>query len=66
MKNPADMTKEELVEIVETIRGFLWADVDAEGIEVWNPNKEWDVGLPEDIAEILSLHGLRPTGKERY
>lgn len=68
MKRPSDLTKTELVKIVNVLHGCLYLDdVGAESehdlppfARYWNPNKAWDVGMLETLAEVLQEHDLVP------
>jgi len=59
MTHPKDLTKKELVSLVEEIRNRLYLDED-EGKKFLNPEKEWDVGTIDDVAGILDNFDLVP------
>lgn len=56
MKHPRDLTHSQLIELVTVIQVALWFD-DA---GVWDRDKEWHIGMVEDIAAIMHMFGLRP------
>jgi len=65
MTHPKDLTKKELVSLVEQIRDRLYRDTcdgrdTCEGKEFLNPEKEWDVGTIDDVAGILDNFDLVP------
>jgi len=55
MKNPEELSREELVSIVENVRDILFFE-DGE----LNRDKEWGVDFLDNIAEILDNSGLLP------
>jgi hypothetical protein len=68
MKNPSDLSKDQLADLVAQIQGILWLDLGGEGApsknaEWWNPDKGWDADTVEAIAEQLAKAGLRPAKK---
>lgn len=64
MKKPKDLSKEELVLIVDCVQATLWLDTDSKG-GFWNPDKEWDSETIEEVARALAASGLRPEWKSR-
>jgi hypothetical protein len=63
MKTTAELTREQLTDIVERIQGLLYLDLDAAGNEVWDPDKPWDPDTLDGIAQTLAEYGLVPDGK---
>lgn len=59
MTHPKQLTKKDLVSLVEQIRNRLFLDT-YDGKEYLNPEKEWDVGTIDDIAGILDNFDLVP------
>jgi hypothetical protein len=62
MKTTAELTREQLTDIVERIQGLLYLDLDAAGNEVWDPDKPWDPDTLDAIAQTLAEYGLVPDG----
>lgn len=60
---PSTLSVEALAEIVGVIQEHLWLDLDDDGNDAWNRDKQWSVGLIEGIADALIRHGLRPEGR---
>jgi hypothetical protein len=48
MRQPSDLTKEELVDIVTQIRELLWPEA--------TPDCDWEVDTIEDVAQVLIEH----------
>jgi len=68
MKNPSDLSKDQLASLVAQVQCILWLDLGGEGAplknaEWWNPDKNWDPETIQSIAEQLAKVGLRPAGK---
>jgi hypothetical protein len=63
MKNVQELTREQLVDIVEQVQGLLYLDQDTQGSEVWNPAKSWSPGLLDDIAGKLAEYELVPSAE---
>jgi len=59
VKRPQDLSKKELVELIELIRNRLYLDTH-EGKEFLNPEKEWDVETIDDVAGILDSFDISP------
>ena len=63
---PANLTRQALVDIVEHLQHHLFLDVVGSddpfppGVEFWNPDKSWDIELLESLADKLAEYGLRP------
>lgn len=49
---PGDLTKDELLLIVESIRETLWP--------LSNPDNEWSADTADHIASVLDQYHLRP------
>ena len=54
MKTTAELTREQLTDIVACIQGLLYLDLDAAGKEAWDPEKSWDPDTLEGIAQVLT------------
>jgi hypothetical protein len=69
MKTTAELTREQLTDIVGRIQGQLYLDLDAAGNEVWDPGKPWEPDTLDGIAQTLALSrpapGRRPGGPPR-
>ncbi len=70
MKNPSELSRRELIEIVAGIRDRMYLDINPpdcpdeslRDAEVWNPDKEvCGADLVEAIDAIMESHGLRPS-----
>lgn len=48
-----------LATIVDRIQRILYFDCN-----YWDPHKEWDISMLDDINELLHEHGLVPTREE--
>jgi hypothetical protein len=58
MKRATDLTREQLIKIVDTAQRAFWlTDYEA---EVWRPDTEWTWERVEYIAEVMIDCGLRP------
>ena len=75
MRQAAELSREALIEIVETLQGHLYLDLSgseeiADGFpphsEYWNPDKSWSIDLLDSLADKLWQHDLVPTGIEPY
>ena len=62
MKWPRDLSKGDLVGIVERIQSILWLDEGTKG-HFWNPEKEWDSETTDEVSLVLSSMDLRPERK---
>jgi hypothetical protein len=62
MRRPSDLTREELVHIVEQVQSLLYLDTDPAGEAFWNPDKGWDSETLEFVAAVLADAGLVPRG----
>ena len=66
MSQPADLSRQVLVDIVEHLQHYLFLDIAGQdhafpnGAEFWNPDKRWEVELFESLADKLAEYGLRP------
>lgn len=65
MKNAKELTRKQLLAIVLYIQEILWADTTPDDetldeIDIWDPDKEWEPNMLEEIALILKHNGLRP------
>lgn len=59
MKRPQDLSKKDLVSLVEQIRDLLYLDMDSNRVFL-NPEKEWNVGTIDEVAGILNEFNLVP------
>jgi hypothetical protein len=57
---PSNLSKEQLVAIVEQVQAILYQDEDANGEAIWTPDKEWDSDTTTEISQALNRRGLRP------
>lgn len=67
MKRAHDLSRSDLVEIVDGIQRILYMSyfgVEQEGMGTWSPDKVWDSETIEHVIAILSNHGLVPKEKE--
>jgi hypothetical protein len=62
MKTTAELTREQLTDIVGRIQRLLYLDLDVAGNEVWDPDRPWDPDTLNGIAQILAEYGLVPAG----
>jgi hypothetical protein len=60
MKMAAELSREQLTDIVGRIQGLLYLDLDAAGNEVWDPDKPWDPDTLDGIAQTLAGYDLVP------
>ena len=61
MRLANQLNQEELLEIVESIQGFLYLDLDDDGSEVWNPDKPCSgADTVDHIMHVLDGHELVP------
>ena len=61
MQTPDDLSRAQLITIVQTICDLLFADQDDSGAHFWNPDKEWSgADMLDVMAELLAQHGLAP------
>lgn len=57
-KDPQELPKSQLESVVAVIQSILWEDDNG-----WNPDKEWDSGTIEEVAQALSRRGLKPESR---
>lgn len=74
MKQPSDLSRAELIDLVEHLQGHLYLDIaparggDEDlapkdvrpGAAFWNPDKIWDADLLASLASRLESYGLVP------
>jgi len=61
VKVASELTRSQLQRLVAEIQGRLYLDLDADGTEYWNPEKEWNCAdLCQDIGNLLDGFGLVP------
>jgi hypothetical protein len=58
MRRLSDLTREELVHIVEQVQSLLYLDTGTAGEAFWNPDKNWGSETLEAVA--LADAGLVP------
>ena len=56
MRNPDELTKKQLVEMVRDIQAILYLE---DGVV--NPDKSWDCEATQHVAEALARYDLAPT-----
>jgi hypothetical protein len=56
VKNPADLTREQLEAAVTEVRNALYLDDGA-----LNADREWDADACQAVADVLHRHNLAPT-----
>lgn len=63
MKAIRDLTKRQLQEVVKRIVCVLYLDDDGTGVELWNPEKSWDLEeeIEASVIPVLEEYGLVPT-----
>lgn len=54
--DPAYETNTTLLRIVEMVQEALWLQPDG----TWDPDKEWDSDIINEVADALIYEGLRP------
>lgn len=59
---PGSLVPSALEQIVEKVQGILWLDLDEDGHDAWNKDKEWSADTIEAVADVLIAAGLRPEG----
>jgi hypothetical protein len=57
MKQPSELTREELERIVGRIRDILWKDPVTGELD---PDRSWDVATLEDVSGVVEDAGLKP------
>lgn len=61
MRTAQELTRDELVAIVEALQQSLYLDFEADLIKVWNPDKEWDgADICDQLAAELARFDLVP------
>lgn len=60
MKRAQDLSRDELVDVVNDIRAVLYLTVDARGRDVYTPDAEWDSETIEHVAAVFERYGLVP------
>jgi hypothetical protein len=61
MRNPKELTYDQLVQLVENIIEVLYRELDDDENIVLNPDKEWDADICLNIVELLEDYNLIPT-----
>ena len=57
MKRAADLSREELVGIVDSMQAWLWLDSDNRG-DFWNPEKVQDQDAYDYMVGVLDVVGV--------
>ena len=57
--NPRDLSHNELAWLAIRVQGILWGDPDNPD-DAPNPDKEWDAGTIEEVADEMDRMGLKP------
>jgi hypothetical protein len=57
MKQPSELTREELERMVGRIRDILWRDTATGELD---PDRSWDVATIEDVSGVVEDAGLKP------
>jgi hypothetical protein len=52
----ADICESSRIEILMELQDILWGDADGNP----DPDKEWDASTIEQVAEMMTKHGLKP------
>lgn len=60
MKQPQDLTCDQMLSLVRSIQDHLYLDHDPQGGTFWNPDKPWGGDEFEFIAEALAKYNLVP------
>lgn len=61
MRLAADLTRDELIAIVQTVQAELYLDHSESGSSIWNPEKEWSgADVLQNIAPTLNEFDLVP------
>ena len=61
MRQAQDLSRAELVTIVDALQQALYLDFDDRSQKVWNPDKSWDgADVCDQLALLLADHGLVP------
>jgi hypothetical protein len=62
MKGARDLSRDELVQLVDHVQQVLYLDADPRGM-IWNPDKVWDAESLDSIAAAMIDAGLKPERK---
>lgn len=61
MRSPNELTRRELLIIVDGLQQALYLDFDSRLTKIWNPEKEWDgAEVCDYLAALLAGFGLIP------
>jgi hypothetical protein len=60
VNKPSNLTREQLVHIVEKVQKVLYWDMNAQEQMFWNLDKEWDSETMAQVAGVLTDAGLAP------
>jgi hypothetical protein len=67
VKLPQQLSRDALLAIVAGVQERMYLDLDDEGCEYWNPDKEWSgADICMEIQDLLHQHGLVPGDEEEY
>jgi len=64
LKQPKDLSCQDLVTLIEVIQEHLYLDIDDRGRDCWNPDKSWSGDEFDCIVRNLRRHDLVPTKAE--
>jgi hypothetical protein len=60
-RQPEELTRDELLAVVRAVRGMLYATVDDDGSDVWDPDHPVaGADFVEGVARELERYGLVP------
>ena len=63
----SELTRSQLQRLVAEIQGRFYLDLDENGTEYWNPEKEWNCAdLCQDIGNLLDGFGLVPAEAQPF
>ena len=67
VKIASELTRSQLQRLVAEIQGRFYLDLDENGTECWNPEKEWNCAdLCQDIGNLLDEFGLVPVESQPF
>jgi hypothetical protein len=66
MRNPEDLTHDELVNLVRDICDVLYLDLDEKHNDRFTPDKEWNGETLESIGSIMERYDLIPDKEAPY
>jgi len=67
MRRASELDREQLIDIVTSIQGFLYLERDERGVDYWEPDKQWSgADVCGHVAGLLDEHGLVPKRRRSY